>query len=184
MRPRPDVGAVLDACCVIDLYASGAMEDILGACGRRHLIPAIALDEAAYVLRDDPEAPGRLVRSAIDLRPAVRAGLIAPCEPEGGAELDLFVRLAAHLDDAEACCVALGVSRRLRVATDDRKAGRIAGSLGGAVITTPELLELWSRRASPSRKPLAAAIGRIERYGRFVPPSASPLAAWWRRNST
>jgi hypothetical protein len=158
------------------------MGSILRASGGSHLIPTVAVDEVVYVLEDDTDTPGALVKKVAELEPAIRDGLILPCEPENDDEAELFVRLAAQLDDAEACCLALAVSRGLQLATDDRKAITMAHGLGATVVTTPGLLKRWSDLRSPSQKKLATAIGRIERYGRFVPPSDSPQAPWWHRN--
>ena len=49
----------------------------------------------------------------------------------------IAVEFAAQIDDGEASCLAIAKSRGWLVATDDRKAIRLAVKSGISVITTP-----------------------------------------------
>jgi hypothetical protein len=70
--------------------------------------------------------------------------------------------------------MALSISRNFGLATDDRKATRIAkdrGVLG--IYCTPEILQ-----ACPDLN-VSEAIQLIECRARFSPPSGSPFRDWW-----
>src|SRR5262245_37601938 len=105
---------VLDACCVINLYAA---ENILSdepapsAPPRRRIvvpgssptakklaldfrlhIPAKVKEEARYILQPDEEDKSKLVKTDIDLEPIITAGLLLECDLEAEEETDLFVQ--------------------------------------------------------------------------------------------
>jgi hypothetical protein len=65
------------------------------------------------------------------------------------------------------------------VATDDRKAMRLAAESGVSVVTTPELVERWVKATAPANKEVADAIRCIERFAKFRPRRGSPLYEWW-----
>ena len=60
--------AVIDACCLIDLLASGQAEAILRATGHAWHLPTSVQAEVKYVRQHDPDNPGafheRACRSA------------------------------------------------------------------------------------------------------------------------
>jgi hypothetical protein len=86
------------------------------------------------------------------------------------------------LDDGEAMTVAVAESRRFVVATDDKKAKRVAQRDGSSiveVVSTPMLLHHWSKMKRPSGDVVRSAINRVEVSARFRPGSAEPLKVWW-----
>src|SRR6266540_3934446 len=134
---------IVDACCIINLYAAGNMLALLPALGGEWHVPVLVTTEALYVRKPDPEDAARLVKEAIDLKPALDAGILRTCDAATDAETALFVELAVALDDGEAMCLAIAQSRGWTLATDDRKARRIAAERGVPLISTPELLKQW-----------------------------------------
>ena len=169
---------IVDACCLINLYASSEECSILRACGEFWVPPQVQR-EALRICRCDPADPTKLVSQDLDLSNAIAAGLIQTCQVEGPDESDAFIRYAMQLDDGEAACLAVAQVRRWTVATDDRKARRIASENGIALISTPELIERWAHADSPHRKLLAEVLRRIERFAKFRPRRTDPLYAWW-----
>src|SRR5687768_14975057 len=103
--------AVVDSCCVTNLYAAGDLLALLPPLGLRLHVPEKVLGEGLYVRQPDPTDATRLVPRAVDLAPAVGAGLLHRCDLEGGEELNLFVQLATTLDDGEASCLAIAKVR-------------------------------------------------------------------------
>ncbi|HEX4959298.1 MAG TPA: hypothetical protein VF173_00570 [Thermoanaerobaculia bacterium] len=114
----------LDACCVLNLYASGRMGEILAAFPDQWTVADAVLQEALYVRDDQPDE-----KQVVDLTGLIVSGLLAKAQLDTEAEMSLFVRFAADLGDGEAATCALAVSRQGIVATDDRKAIRLLGSL-------------------------------------------------------
>jgi len=169
---------IIDACCLINLCACGEEADVFRACGEFY-VPDQVLGEALRIRRVDDDDPTRLVLQEIDLGDAIAAGHIQKCQLEGQDELDAFVRFAMELDDGEASCLATARSREWTVATDDRKARRIASENGIALISTPELIQKWVNAASPDEATAVELLRRIERFARFRPRRSDPLYGWW-----
>ncbi len=169
---------IIDACCLINLYATGKEESIFQACGA-FWIPAQVHSEALRIRRVDEDDPARLVSQDIDLGKAIASGYIQTCRLEGQGEVDAFVRFAMQLDDGEASCLAIAMSRGWTVATDDRKARRIASENGIALTSTPELIQRWVDVTSPSDTAVRDLLKKIERFARFRPRRVDPLYDWW-----
>jgi hypothetical protein len=170
---------IVDACCLINLFASGAISDLLAACGADFYVPDKVLSETLTIRQPDPADAAQLIAVPIDLGAMLGAGRLHECQLEGQVELDAFVQFASQLDDGEACCLAIAQSRGWMVATDDRKAIRIAGEMGIAVTTTPELVKKWIDDRSPLQLEIRDLVRRIERFANFRPHRSSPLHAWW-----
>lgn len=169
---------IIDACCLINLYASGQEASILHACGGFSVSDEVR-DEALWIRRVDEDDPTRLVSQEIDLADAIAAGHIRKCRLEEQDELSAFVRFAMELDDGEASCMAIAESRRWTLATDDRKTRRIALENGIALTSTPELIQKWVDATSPSEATAVDLLRRIEPFARFRPRRADPLHGWW-----
>jgi hypothetical protein len=177
--------AVIDACCVIDVWASGCPEAILQASGYRWFVPAAVLGEARYLHRPSPDDPSRLVPVPLDLSPFLTAGLLTACDLEGEEESQQFVQLATLFrSDGEAACLAIAKSRGWTLATDDRKARREAGNLGVPVVTTAELVKAWADAARADEAAVAQLLLDIQNYARFIPHKTMPLHSWWAKMIT
>ena len=172
---------IIDTCCLINLLAVGRVGDWLPLLGLRWHIPSAVMGEALY-LRGSDEA-GKPRKEPVDLRPLVAGGALAVCGLESSEETDLYVRLAAELDDGEAMALALAKCRNWLLATDDRKGRRLAADLAVTVLTTPDLMKRWADAASPTPDELAAALRRIREFARFVPSEDFPLHDWWLSNA-
>ena len=170
---------IIDACCLINLYASGKAESILASCaGEFHVSPEV-LKESLTIRRRDADDPGLLISAPIDLSGAISAGLLKECRLDGDIEIEAFVEFAAQVDDGEASCLAIARSRGWVIATDDRKATRLAAEAGVAVVTTPELLQTWAEATGPGDEILAEVLQNIELFARFRPRRSDPLYDWW-----
>jgi predicted nucleic acid-binding protein len=146
------------------------------------LVPKVVLAESLYIRQPSDDNPDQLVPVEINLQPLINDGVIEPTEFTGDAELARFVELARIIDDGEAACLAMASVRGLMLATDDRRAIRVAADLGVAIVTTPELLKLWIEHTTPDADEVADIIHCIERYGRFKPHHTSPHARWWDKH--
>jgi len=171
--------SIVDSCCIINLYAAGNLLSLLPPLGVRLHIPEKVLEESLYVRQADPADAGKLVQRAVDLAPALQAGLLHRCDLEGAEELTLFVELATTLDDGEAACLAIAKVRGWALATDDRKARREAGALGVLVVTTPELVKAWADATKTDEAAVAKLLRDIQNYARFTPHKTMPLHSWW-----
>ncbi len=165
---------VTDADVLMNLLASGCAEEILATLRLTLVVPPAVAAEVIYI--EDPERGGG--RQAIDLSPLEAPGLVAVTSVDATG-LDLVVDLAAVVDDGEAEAIAIAEVRRLSIATDDRKARRIASERSVALSSTPELLHAWQRVGQIAMPRLSAVLRSIERRSRYRPPRDHPLFSWW-----
>ena len=99
----------------------------------------------------------------------IASGLLTPCQPDDAQEQARFVHYATIFrSDGEAMCLALAESRGWVVATDDRKAIRIAGQAGLTVISCPRIVKAWANaiRPDPTRV-LVGVLTNIQTLARF-----------------
>ncbi|HSS48259.1 MAG TPA: hypothetical protein VLX28_04875 [Thermoanaerobaculia bacterium] len=168
----------LDTCCVLNLYATGRMGEILSVLPERFAVADAVLRESLYV-RD---LPSQEDWQAVDLTKIIASELLMTASPDSEEEMSLLVSFAEHLGDGEAATCALAVSRGGSMATDDRKAIRLLGSLEPPVrvMTTPFLLERWCSLQAFSRQEIRKALQDVERRASFRPRASDPLCAWWK----
>jgi hypothetical protein len=171
---------LLDACCLLNLYATRQIEEILRTIPARFAVAERAAAEALYVLHggsgDDAND-----REPVDLQPLITAGLLEILQPETEGELASFVNFAAELDDGEAMTCALAVHRSAAVATDDRKALRIlqAGAPQVSMHTTTDLIKSWADSRQITGSPLKKVLIDVQERACFAPGKHDPLQAWW-----
>ena len=171
----------MDACCLVNLYSAGDLRQFIPSMGLTWHIPIVVVDETLFVRGVD--SAGQSTREPIDLQPVIDAGLVRVCEVGGGTETALYVQFAGQVDDGEAMCLAIAKHRGWLIATDDRKALRLAESEGVDTITTPELIKKWCDAVGPSDKELGAVLRQIESRASFVPRVGSVLYAWWAQHA-
>ena len=178
MSPPSSMSRIIDACCTINLYAAGNLLTLLPSLGTEWYITENVTTETRYIRKVDPDEPTKLVKDLIDLRPALDTGVLRCCAASE-EELASFVELSVVLDDGEAMCLAIAQSRGWILATDDRKARRIARERGVFLISTPELLKHWATTTGADEVDVARTLANIETYARFRPNSSLPDIDWW-----
>jgi hypothetical protein len=172
--------AAIDACCLIDLLASGVAEAILSASGFRFHLPTAVRHEVQYARQHDPAHPGKVITAVVDLSGPISSGLLTICEPENALERESFVRYAAQFrSDGEAMCLALALARAWVVATDDRKAIRIAREAGLTVASCPEIVREWANATNPDPVTLRRVLEDIHVLAQFRPNPSMPEYQWW-----
>jgi len=168
---------VVDACCMINLYAAGELRKRLSLLGGRWYLPTVVMVEAIYLHIE--QADGTIEKSPIDLQSFVDDGTLLSCTVESAEELELYVDLATQIGDGEAMALAIAKSRGWTLSTDDRKAIRIADGLAISVLTTPELIKRWADSATLSCDELRDTLRLIEDRASFFPAASHPLYSWW-----
>jgi len=164
---------LLDACCAINLLASGSAAEIVAA-----LPEDVAV--ADFVLKHEVLSVGD-GSSQVSLLPLVEQGLIEVLRPTTDTEEEAFVDLALQLDDGEAMTGALAMHRGALVATDDRKAIRIlTGRTPPVEIRrTSELVRAWTEACNVPPAHVRRVLGDIQDRASFHPPGDDPLREWW-----
>ena len=175
MTPRVQI---VDTCVLINLLASGEIEDILRTADCETLICSAVKDESIYLRTDDPKAP----LDPVDLGPLLESGLLSICHVEGDDETELFVDCAKTLDDGEAMSLAIALSRRCVLVTDERKARRIfleTANSPGRLTSTTELVRGWAEQMTVPIERVKAALVNIERRARYQPAKTDVNYQWW-----
>lgn len=171
---------IVDACCLINLFAAGDLGKRLYDIGGVWYVPSAVLAETYYLHIE--RADGSIDKSPIDLQPLVIERVLHTCEPAPGDELDLYVSLAAKLDDGEAMALAIAKTRAWTLATDDRKAQRLATELSVQLLSTSMIMHRWWERAVPTDDELSDTLQRIERLSRYSPGAREAHYSWWRKS--
>jgi hypothetical protein len=171
---------VIDACCLIDLIASGQAEAILRATGHAWHLPSAVQAEVKYVRQYTPEKPGSYQNIPMDLTPFVTSGLLAICQPDDAQEQALYVQYATMFrSDGEAMCLALAECRGWIVATDDRRAIQVAQKAGLSVVWCAELIKAWTDATRPDAKSVVQVLTDIQTLAQFRPNPKMPEFTWW-----
>ena len=76
-------------------------------------------------------------------------------------------------------CLALAEQRKWLVATDDRKAIRIAQQAGLTVVSCPELVKAWADATGPAQSTLSRVLQDIQVLAQFTPNATMPEYRWW-----
>jgi hypothetical protein len=172
--------AAIDACCLFDLLASGNVEAILRTSGFSWQLPSAVRGEVQYVRQHDPTQPGKLVKVPADLSSLIASGLLTVCDPQNQQELDRFTHYATLFrSDGESMCLALAEQRSWVVATDDRRAIRVAQHAGLTVVSCPQLLKAWADATTPDQAILLRVLQDIEVLAQFKPNPTMPEYPWW-----
>jgi predicted nucleic acid-binding protein len=94
--------------------------------------------------------------------------------------LDRFTHYATLFrSDGEAMCLALAEQRGWVVATDDRRAIRVARQAGLTVVSCPQLVKAWADASAPDQATLARVLQDIQVLAQFKPNSSMPEYQWW-----
>lgn len=193
--PDPPL-VLLDACCVINLLASGVAEEVLATVPARFAVAQlVAEDEALFVAEEDDDEPdgdeaaagsdesAGLDPERLDLTSLIEKGRLEVMELGTHEEHETFVELALQLDDGEAMTAALATHRGGEVATDDRKAIRLLEGRSPSVPLrrTSSLLRMWVRRRNVPEEWVREVLRSIQRRASFTPPRDDPEVEWWRK---
>jgi predicted nucleic acid-binding protein len=167
---------VLDADVLMNILATDRLDEILAGNGVRGLLCPKTMAEAVYL---NPRVSGD-PRDAIDLAPHIASGILVSSSLSQ-EEVASYLRFAAEVDDGEAQVLAVGLHRRLTIATDDRRARRVATREGLELVGTPELIMEWARGRAPGLAELRSAVVDIEVRARYRPRPSDPNRPEWDR---
>lgn len=172
--------AAMDACCLIDLLASGDVEAILRASGFTWQLPSAVQGEIQYRRQHDPAQAGKTINVPVDLSAMIASGLLTVCNLQTQQDMDRFTHYASVFrSDGEAMCLALAEERKWVVATDDRKAIRVAQHAGLTVVSCPELVKTWAVATGPDQAALNRVLRDIQVLAQFTPNPTMSEYQWW-----
>lgn len=167
---------LLDTCVAINLFATDDLDEISRVLDMSFLMADRAAAEMGY-LRDD--LGGEIVQTPIDLDRYSRSGTVRILSLAEG-ELPQYVQLAAMVDDGEAATIAIAQSRKLAMATDDRKARRVCAEMG---LSEPKrslaILRAYAQAAALTDQGVRERLIRVRSRASFRPGQSDPDYKWW-----
>ncbi len=167
---------LLDACVAINLAATGNLAHIANTLQVTFAMAGQAAAEVGY-LRDTAE--GQLVLTPINLTQSEHGETVEILELTP-AELDLYVELAALVDDGEAATISIAIQRHMDLATDDRRARRLCQERRLAEpLRTVSLLRAYADAAHLTEHQIQQIVTSIRDRASFQPPRSDPELKWW-----
>lgn len=158
---------ILDACCLINLYSSGHMKEILECVPKTVAV-------ASYV-------KDREIRR-FSLKPFIEQGMLHVVAPNSEMEEELYVNFAAMLEDGESVTGAIAVSRNWAIGTDDRRAIDIfiRNARNCQIVSSLELIKNWSDETDQSAMMISNVFRKLKRDASYEPRRNHLLYAWWK----
>ncbi|WP_254446764.1 hypothetical protein [Dolichospermum sp. UHCC 0259] len=136
---------ILDACCVLNLCASGQFLAILKSLPAEIVVTTVVRERELNTLQSLKEEENDAV---LEFETAITQGWLKVVDFESEEEEESFVNYAAFLDDGEAATFAIAVHRKWAVATDDDKAIKFLKKNFPylQILSTPEIIKPTFRR--------------------------------------
>jgi len=171
---------VLDASCLLNLYASGKLREIAETLAEPLMVSDYVLYKEALFIRHKESELDEEDKEPVDINPLVSAGLIKVISINSEEEQEIFVDLATELDDGEAITISLAECHHCKVATDDRKALKVISDRSLVHTTsTLELVKRWADTQNVSRAEVRTVLIRIWTGASYYPGERDPLCSWW-----
>lgn len=164
----------VDSDVLMNLLATGCAVEILRATRTVLMAPPTVAGEVLYL---ESDAVGG-AREQIDLTPLEDSGVLVKLVLDD-PEVDLLLELAQVVDDGEAEVMAVALNRSIAMATDDRKARRVAGDRRASLISTLEILQRWESVATVSAERMQTVLNLVSHRSRYRPAVGHPLYGWW-----
>ena len=180
MARRP-VGLILDANCLLNVYATEHFREIAVSLHDQVGVADFILQEEALFIRHETPTDDHDEQDPVDLTPFVSEGLVEVMYLESPNEKATYVDLSALVDDGEAVTAALALHRGCSIATDDRKARRVFAERLPTVplVSTLDLVDRWVKTASIPLGKLQTALERMRSGANYVPGRRDPYHDWW-----
>ena len=169
---------LLDACAVLNLYATRWMGPILAAVDGPVGVTDVVLQESQFVLRGGTGEEAR-EREPVELQPFLNDGLLEVIASDVEEELLTFIDLSQEVGEGEAMTAALAIHRGCIVVTDDRKASRILVARGMELRTSLDLIRTWGESPTVTQEVLRTALIDLRQRGNYDLPWGHPLRDWW-----
>ncbi|MCP4662514.1 MAG: hypothetical protein GY856_44520 [bacterium] len=171
---------VTDASCLLNLLASGRVDEILDVL-EVELVATPHLRGEVLYLAGPRESTGAVTKERVDLSPLESAGLLQ-IRPLDEAALEHLVRCSEQLRDAAAAGVALSAALELPLATDDGRQRNVARELYPRLelVSPLELVRPAVERLGLDHAAVHQLARDIRLRASFLPPKRDPHREWFR----
>ncbi|MEX0844175.1 MAG: hypothetical protein WD022_02795 [Balneolaceae bacterium] len=173
-------GIILDACCIINLYASSVMKEVIESVPLPFFVDQYVREKEALKIKG--QSKNEFID--IDIEPHIQKKILVEVSLSGEDEITAFVNLAASLDDGESRCGAIAANRNLVVATDEKAGIRVFSNLNPPIptISTLELLYIWAESKNISPDVIGSVLKRIQKNASYRPGSNHKFFEWWEKH--
>ena len=170
---------VLDACCVLNFYASGHLIEIIQSIPAQVVVTEVVRERELLTLQRLADENNEDISQ---FEAAMEMGILAVTDFNSGSEEETFVNYVFELgDDGESASCAIAIHREWAIATDDKKAisffQKEAPHL--QILSTLAIVKNWSEIGNISSATLRSALTAIRTRGRYMPHRNHPLLGWW-----
>jgi predicted nucleic acid-binding protein len=175
---------LLDACCLLNLFASGQGLNILKALPVQNVVTQIVRDDELKTLQTLDYGKNE---GAEQFQLALSQGWLTVVDFETEAEAESFLNyIAENLDDGEAATCAIAFQRNWAIATDDKKAISFTKKEAPQIqiISTLALVKYWADQINPDLTELRLALDSIRVKSKYIPHKSHPLYRWWKNQTT
>ncbi len=172
---------ILDACCVINLYATGRIHQILGSISETVAVAHYVKEKEILSVYDGPRGNERSVKKVIELDPLITDGSLIVISPSL-EELNTYVNLAFEIDDGEAYTGAIAIHREWALATDDKKTIHVINKILPEVpiLSTLELVKHWTEITNAPPEIVSELLQDIKKKAIYEPHRSHQLYDWWK----
>ncbi len=174
---------ILDACCIINLYASQQMRAVLETIPKSISVATYVKDYEDLSIYSGPIENVQEKYELIDLQPFITEKLLFATDIETEMEANTYINFAQKLDDGEAITGAIAINRNWAIATDDSKSIKLFQSPASyiALVSTLDLVKYWADTKKPEDNIVRDALQNIRIRGRYEPHRNHPLIKWWQK---
>jgi predicted nucleic acid-binding protein len=174
---------ILDACCLINLFASRQMRAVLETIPKSLSVATYVRDHEVLSIYSGPTNNVQETSELIDLQPFIDDRLLLLVDIETEVEENTYINFAEKLDDGEAITGAIALNRNWAIATDDSASVRLFQNSAPhiALVSTLDLVKYWADTIKPVDDIIREAILNIRVRGKYEPHRTHPLYAWWQK---
>lgn len=177
---------IVDASCLINLYASNQLANILQVIPKTVTVAAYVANREALFIQGEVDELGERKKEQILLLPFINAGLLRIVDLAAEDEAETFATFSALIvDRGEAVTGAIALHRNWAIIVDDKKARRLFQQYASRLqlIYTLELVKHWVDCESPVTSMITTTLQNIRKRAIYTPHRQHPLYAWWHSYS-
>jgi hypothetical protein len=174
---------ILDADCVISLYASGQMGAVLAAIPRSITVATYVAEREALWIWGEPDSAGVRPQEPIQLQPFIDQGLLHLVKIDSDEEAEVFATFAAKIrGQGEAITGAIAYCRQWAIVVDDKKARRLFTQYAPhlQLLYALDLVKHWADATNVPPDMITETLYNIRRRATYFPAADHPLISWWQ----
>ncbi len=178
----PKQGIILDACCIINLCASGYIQSILEAIPGQVAVAAYVYEKEVLRIYAGPDEDVTREVQQVDLQPFADSGLLEVVFTDDELERLVVNFSVAPIDSGEAISAAIAVHRAWSFGTDDKLAIAFLKQNFPQLhlLSTPDLLKHWVDCVRPRPSEVSAMLRNVRRRAKYEPHTKHHLYMWWK----